>query len=83
VRWSIYSAKYRTLRTLLHSQSATKMGELDVSMTTARLGRLGKECSFGGNGEGERVIESEDDGRRWEGGWRQRWSMLIRRRTRS
>jgi hypothetical protein len=29
---------------------------------------------FDGHGEGESAIESEDDGRGWEGGWRQSWS---------
>lgn len=42
-------------------------------MTTARPRRLRKECSLG-HGEDESVIEGEDDGRHWEGGWGQRWS---------
>jgi hypothetical protein len=55
----------------LRSRSATEMGELDVSTTAVRPER--QEKSDLGNDEDGSVIEGEDDGQRWVGGWRQRW----------
>jgi hypothetical protein len=57
----------RFLHILLRSRSVTK--RIDLTSTTARdLGDWGKN-DFG-NGEGGSVIEGDDDGRRWAGGWR-------------